>query len=170
MPIPPETDRLAFREWTTADLDEFHAICCDPQAMQFVADGAPWGRERTGQFLDRNFAAAADLGFCLWTLIDTTDDRLIGYCGFIDSDSAPEIGWRLAPEYWGRGLATEGARQVVRFGFDSLGFDRIIATVQSANLASLRVVEKLGMRRIETYERHGREVLLFELTKSDSVA
>src|SRR5262249_29206509 len=56
-----------------------------------------------------------------------------------------EIGWRLASEYWGRGLATEGAREIVRYTFDVLGFEDLVATTVPANMRSRRVMERLGM-------------------------
>ena len=49
--VPPDTDRLAFREWNDDDLDRFHAICSDPQVMKFVGDGQAWSRDRTGRFI-----------------------------------------------------------------------------------------------------------------------
>lgn len=58
-----------------------------------------------------------------------------------------EIGWRLQPDCWGRGLATEGARAAIRFGFETLGLEEIVAFTVPANGASLRVMAKLGMRR-----------------------
>lgn len=170
MPVPPDTARLSFRDWSAVDLDAFHAICSDPRVTQFVGDGLPWEREQTAQFVSRNIAAATDHGYCQWALVHRVDACLIGYCGFAVTKNGPEIGWRLAPEYWRTGLATEAARHVIRFGFGSLGFDRIIATVQSANLASLRIIEKLGMQTVKAFERHGREILLFQVDRSHAVA
>ena len=69
-------------------------------------------------------------------------DLLIGFCGFPPD---VEIGWRFLPEYQGRGLATEAATAVMRYGFDTFQFDRLISVTQPANHRSLRVIEKLGM-------------------------
>jgi RimJ/RimL family protein N-acetyltransferase len=60
-----------------------------------------------------------------------------------------EIGWRLAAEYWGRGLATEGARAAAAFGFDHLGLGEIVSYTVPANVRSRRVMEKLGMTHDE---------------------
>ena len=102
-------------------------------------------------------------GYCQWALICKADGKLIGFCGFVNSDDAPEIGWRLAPEYWGQGLATEAARAVLNHGIETLGFQRVIATVQAANVASIRVIEKLGMTLVESFDRDGREVLVYSV-------
>jgi RimJ/RimL family protein N-acetyltransferase len=111
--IPSDTDRLSFREWNDDDLDRFHSICSDPQVMQFVGDGQAWAKERTGQFIQFATEMLRENGYCQWALFCKADGKLIGYCGFVNSDDGPEIGWRLAPEYWGNGLATEAARAVI---------------------------------------------------------
>ncbi len=159
--VPPDTDRLAFREWNDDDLDQFHAICSDPQVMQFVADGQAWTKDRTGQFIQFAAEMLREYGYCQWALICKADDKLIGYCGFVKSDNDSEIGWRLAPEYWGKGLATEAARAALEHGMMTLRFRRVIATAQTANLASARVIEKLGMTLERRFDRDGREVMIF---------
>ncbi len=80
------------------------------------------------------------------------------FAGFVGLAVAPfeaaftpcvEIGWRLAVEFWGRGLATEGARASLRFGFKELGLSEIVSFTVPANVRSRRVMEKLGMMRDE---------------------
>lgn len=164
---PPGTDRLSFREWLDDDLDRFHAICSDPRVMEYVGDGQVWSRERTGQFIQSAIATLREHGYCQWAMIHKADGKLIGYCGFVKTDTDPEIGWRLAPEYWGQGLATEAARDILHHGFETLRIDRVTATVQSANAASIRIIEKLGMRLEESFDREGREVRVY-LTESAS--
>ena len=159
--VPPDTDRLAFREWNDDDLDQFHAICSDPQVMQFVGDGQAWARDRTGHFIQSATEMLRENGYCQWALICKADGKLIGYCGFVKSDNDSEIGWRLAPEYWGQGLATEAASRVFTHGIETLGFQRVIATVQASNLASIRIIEKLGMTLVESFDRDGQEVLVY---------
>lgn len=168
--IPPCTSRIRFREWRTDDLEEFHSICADPEVMQFVGDGQAWPRLASQQFIDRAVAQFAECGYCQWALEDDRQGRLMGYCGFAQSDTGSEIGWRLGSPYWGQGLATEAARAVVRFGFESLRFERIVATVQANNRASIRVIEKLGMHPERQFQRQGREILAYVLTQpSDAV-
>ncbi len=140
-----ESERLIFREWFDADVPAFHRICSDPRVMEFVGDGRTWGIERTERFICHATESLRESGFCQWPLIHKADAALIGYCGFLQTGDGPEIGWRLAPEYWGRGLATEAARVALDHGFQELGFQRVVATVQSANEASIRVIQKLGM-------------------------
>ncbi len=161
MTILLETERLMFRDWQASDLEPFHSICSDPSVMQYVGDGELWSRERTEQFIVSAREMSQTLGFCRWPVIDKSCSTVIGFCGFIPASDGVEIGWRLAKASWGRGLATEAARAVLKHGFETLGFQRVIATVQSPNRASIRVVEKLGMQRESSFDRNGREVILF---------
>lgn len=106
-------------------------------------------------------------GYCQWPLIYKADCKLIGYCSFVNIDDAPEIGWRLAREYWGRGLATEAAQTVFKHGTETLALQRMIATVHAADVASIRVIEKLGMMLMKRFDRDGREVMLYSMDMSD---
>ena len=85
-------------------------------------------------------------GWIRWPVIHQTEARLIGVCGF--SDAFPpdvEIGWRILPEFWGQGYATEIASATLDYGFRTWRFPRIIAVVDPANQASVRVMVKAGM-------------------------
>ncbi len=123
---------------------------------------APGGlRKKSRQFIADAIAEQHQHGYCRWPLILKDTEALAGFCGFAHRDAGAEIGWRLASQYWGRGLATEAARAVFRYGAEALGFDRITATIQSGNDASQRVAEKLGMTLAGRMERNGRETLIF---------
>ncbi len=163
MTLPLDTERLMFRDWYASDLEPFHSICSDPSVMQFVGDGEPWSLELTEQFVARAREMSQTFGYCQWPVIHKAGSALIGFCGFVPASGGAEIGWRLAKEYWGRGLATEAARAVLKHGFETLGFQRIIATVQVPNLASIRVVEKLGLKPESRFHRNGRELILFSI-------
>lgn len=165
--IPPDTDRIAFREWSDDDLDAFQAICSDPRVMRYVGDGKTWSTERTGKFIHAAAEMFRQYGYCQWPLIYKADRKLIGYCGFVNAEAAVEIGWRLVPEYWGQGLATEAAGAALRHGIATLGFRRVIASVQAANVASIRVIEKLGMTLVESVDRAGRKVNVYAATSDD---
>ncbi len=99
--------------------------------------------------------------------------RLVGFVGLAVPAYLPEIlpaveiGWRLARDVWGEGLATEGAREVLRFGFGELALDRIVGVHQVGNDASGRIMQKLGMRleRDTVDPTHGRPVRVYEITR-----
>jgi len=72
-----------------------------------------------------------------------------------------EIGWRFRQEYWGRGLATEAAKAVMQYGFDTFQFDRLIAVTHHANRRSVRVMEKLGMTFEKRFVHNGVEIVCY---------
>ena len=80
-----------------------------------------------------------------------------------------DIGYRLHPDYWGKGLATEAARATLRYGFETLALDEVIALVLPGNAASIRVLEKLGMARTEDVTYSGERVQRWVVIRRPSV-
>jgi RimJ/RimL family protein N-acetyltransferase len=107
--------------------------------------------EQTDQIMKRIDQHFQQHGFGLFAAELRENQTFIGFIGLsIPNFEAPflpavEIGWRLAAEYWGRGLATEGAREVLRYGFEVLGLNSVVSFTVPANLRSRRVMEKIGM-------------------------
>jgi len=143
-----ETARLRLRPWRRGDPEAFAALNADPAVMRYFP--APLSAAESD-------ALAADLqnrfrawGFGFWA-VETDDLPFAGFIGLSrPAYEAPflpavEVGWRLDPRCWGQGLATEGARAAMAFGFDRHGLDRIIAVAPRANTPSIRVMERLGM-------------------------
>ena len=156
MPHPSlETERLLLRPWRPAeDLDALAAINADPDVMRFVAPNRPLTRAETADQLERFVAHWERHGFGLWAVVPRDGDgRAVGFAGLAIPSFLPqilpavEVGWRLASAAWGRGYATEAARASVAFGFERLGLRSIVSVVEAGNVRSLRVAEKLGMRR-----------------------
>ena len=147
MPVPIETPRLILRPWRDSDREPFARLCADPRVMEhfpacMTADEANALIDRATAYLERD-------GFTFFAAELRQTGEFIGFTGMaaapFDFLKCPEIGWRLAAEFWNRGLATEGARAVVRFAFDELGYDELVAFTVPANVRSRRVMEKLGM-------------------------
>jgi RimJ/RimL family protein N-acetyltransferase len=110
-------------------------------------------REQSDRFVDRIEAHFAEHGFGPWAVEISGAVAFIGYVGLLipqfDAHFTPavEVGWRLAAEYWGRGYATEAARESVRYGFEEAGLDEIVSFTVPANVPSRRVMERIGMTR-----------------------
>ena len=145
------TERLVLRGWQAADRVPFAAINGDPAVMEWFP--APLTRKESDAMADRIEAHFARHGFGLWAVELRATGAFIGYVGLavpgFETAFMPcvEIGWRLAAEQWGKGLATEGAREVVRHGFEALGLEEVVSFTVPGNVRSRRVMEKLGMRR-----------------------
>lgn len=143
------TKRLVLRAWRESDRQPFRDLNADPRVMQFMpgslsAQSSDEVMERIERHFERN-------GYGLFAAELLSTGSFIGFSGLaIPNFDAPfmpavEIGWRLAAEYWGLGLATEGAREVLRYAFVELGLKGLVSYTVPANLRSRRVMEKLGM-------------------------
>ena len=150
------TPRLHLRLWQPHDWLLLRPIVTDPRMLRFIGRGEPWSDERIQKFVTGGIEAATSRGWLLWPVIHTMDKQLIGFCGF-NSSYPPdvEIGWWIAPEYQGRGLATEAGRAVMEYGFRRFAFQRVISVAQPGNGASIRVMEKLGMTFERSFEKDG---------------
>ena len=160
-----ETERLILRPWREDDVGALAAIFAEPAFWRYPF-GRGFTREETEQFLERQFDHWATHGFGSWAAELKGGQRLIGYIGLAIPTWLPqvlpavEVGWRLHPDRWGRGLATEGGRASVRYGFEELGLERIIAIVMPENVASRRVMAKLGMAEVSATWDAERDVAL----------
>lgn len=143
------TERLLMRCWRPEDFDAFAAINADPRVMEFL--GGPLSRERSDQlagWIEERFESQG-FGFWALDLIDGPD--FIGMTGLnvprFDAPFMPaiEIGWRLHPDYWGRGLVTEAAGAALDYAFGTLGLDEVVAFTAQGNVRSRSVMERLGM-------------------------
>ncbi|HTA51177.1 MAG TPA: GNAT family N-acetyltransferase [Candidatus Acidoferrum sp.] len=144
-----ETERLRLRRWESRDREPFARMNRDPRVVEFFP--ALLAREESDALVDRIEAHFRAHGFGLYAVELRLGQEFIGFAGLsvpaFQARFTPcvEIGWRLAREHWGRGLATEAARAVVGYGFDSLGLDSLVSFTVPANVRSRRVMEKIGM-------------------------
>ena len=111
------------------------------------------GREGADAWIDRQMAHLAEHGFCFWAVEEHDTRAFIGAVGLLwtryEAHFTPsiQVGWRLARPFWGRGYALEAAAAAMRFGFEGLGRQEIVAYTVAGNARSRRVMEKLGMSR-----------------------
>jgi RimJ/RimL family protein N-acetyltransferase len=144
-----KTDRLILRRWVEADREPFARMNRDAAVVEFLP--GPLSAEQSNQLVDRIEAHFEQHGFGLWAAELREGAEFIGYIGLaiprFEAAFTPcvEIGWRLAPDYWRRGLATEGARAVVRHAFEDLALPALVSFTVPANVRSRRVMENLGM-------------------------
>ncbi|MGO8814085.1 MAG: GNAT family N-acetyltransferase [Terriglobia bacterium] len=162
-----ETDRLRFATWVKEDWLEFRKLTADPLVVRYITTGEPWPDERVQEFVARQCENWEKHHICLWKLLPKDSDALIGICGLQHLAGTPdvEIGWWLAPSHWGKGLATEAARQALAYGFEVSNIERIVAIAQSANRDSLRVMDRIGMRFEREAIHKGIRVVLYAIER-----
>lgn len=151
-----ETERLVLRPFVMEDLDAIHAVLGDAEIMVYYP--APFTREQSKKWIEWNLAHYRDHGHGLWVLESKATGELVGDCGLIpqtvDGQREVEVGWHVRRDQQRRGLATEAARECVRWAFEELGRDRLISLIRPENVPSRRVAEKLGME-VEKEVMHG---------------
>lgn len=151
-PIGPlRTARLLLRTWTDADVDPLLALSTDPEVMRHFPRVAT--RPEVEALVERHRRALAAGEPGLYAVERLDDGQFLGFVGLarpsFEASFMPcvEVGWRLARPFWGRGYATEAARAALRHGFETLGLAEIVSFTAVPNLASQRVMQKLGMHR-----------------------
>jgi ribosomal-protein-alanine N-acetyltransferase len=156
-PLEILTSSLVLRPIDEADVVDVRHIWNAPDVRRFLFDDQCVSPERVALMLAASRAGFESRTFGIWVARVRGDDAPIGTGGFWpfhDPDVA-EIFWALVPEHWGRGLATEMSRALIRWGFDELGLPCIRASMDAPNVASLAVAERLGMRRERPKEGDG---------------
>ena len=144
-----KTERLILRKWNEADREPFARMNADSRVMEYL--GGTMSRDRSDEVADRIEAHFRAHGFGLCAAELAESGEFIGFIGLavptFEAAFTPcvEIGWRLAAEYWGAGLATEGAREIVRYAFEELELPELVSLTAIGNERSRRVMAKLGM-------------------------
>ena len=146
-----ETPRLLLRDWRTEDIEPFARMNQDPLVMRYFPATLPVEESR-----EKAEAAAkvlAERGWGCWAAELKAKSAFIGFIALAEPSfeahftPCVEIGWRLAKEHWGLGLAPEGARAVLDVAFNRVGLEEVVSFTAAINAPSRRVMEKLGMRR-----------------------
>jgi RimJ/RimL family protein N-acetyltransferase len=152
IPVPLETPRLLLRPYEAGDLAGLHAMFGDEDVCRYLP-WEPMTREQATAKLAQRLTQAhieADGDPLLLAAVERETGTVVGEFMLLVTSLASrqgEIGWSLVPSVQGRGLATEGAREVLRVGFEVVGLHRMAARSDARNLASIRVMQRLGMRR-----------------------
>jgi RimJ/RimL family protein N-acetyltransferase len=154
-----ETDRLLLREFTLDDAEAYLHMFSDPQMTRFTGGnlGVTTLEAARASLRDRPLADYRKHGFGRLACVCKDSGLVIGFAGlkFLDDLQDVDIGYRLLPAYWGKGLATEACRPVLRQGFEEFNLPHILGLVDPANTASVRVLVKLGFGYLEAIPYHG---------------
>ena len=169
-----ETARLELRLFRQDDLGPFLAMNADPEVMRYIGDGRPLARARATATFEKMHWHWAEHGFGRWSIERASDGAFLGFCGvafptFItEAATRPEIGWRLRRAFWGNGYATEAAIAARDHFFRSFAYPELISLAHPGNVASHRIMRKIGMRRADDLATAVRGVLvMYQLDRTD---
>jgi [ribosomal protein S5]-alanine N-acetyltransferase len=170
-PATVNTPRLLLRCFTPDDVEAHGRIFSDPLVTRYLPRG-PYPAEKAPEIAQRTVAYFIEhwekLGFGVWAVTERASAALIGQCGLnhLAASDEIEVLYLLDRPFWGAGLATEAAQAAVDIGFDGVGLDRIIGLTTPQNLASQRVLHKIGLRYEDDAVYFGMDVKYFALNRA----
>ena len=156
--VPVRTARLNLREFVAADLDAVYAYSSDARVTRYLFFG-PRDHDSTAEYLQELLNSQLERPRTRFELAveENASGKLIGACDLsIIESNVVDVGYMLGVDHWGKGFATEIALALVDAAFFDLRADRVISTVDVNNAASIRVLEKIGMRWEAVYRKHRR--------------
>ena len=160
-----ETERLIMRPLVESDIDEIFAMRSDEDIMRFIRE--PQGRNESLDWIKLVSARwdTEKLGFC--AVVEKRTGRFLGWCGIwrLKETNELEIGYAIEKTYWGKGFATEAAAKFIEYAFENIKPDKIVAVAEPENLASRRVMEKIGMKFVKTGTFYDRELVQYALNR-----
>jgi 3-dehydroquinate dehydratase / shikimate dehydrogenase len=145
------TERLILRQWRQSDLEPFAELNADPRVREFFL--GVLSREESNREVIELSRHIDNSGWGFWAVSLRQTDEFIGCIGLdevyfkMSFSPAIDIGWRLAYNHWGKGYATEGAMAALRYGFDVINLQAIVAYTAVQNMLSRHVMDKIGMCR-----------------------
>jgi ribosomal-protein-alanine N-acetyltransferase len=146
-----ETERLWLRMYRRAELETVYRLMTDREVTKFfpTPPGHVIEREDVLASLPRRVERWRAQGFGQLGVFEKTCEKLIGYCGLQRLDKTPEVEiyYGFFKDFWGKGLATEAAKAFLRFGFEEIKLEKIVAVTQSKNFASQKVLLKIGLKQ-----------------------
>ena len=149
------TERLGLRRWAPPDTAPFAEMNADKEVMRFFP--APLSSNESENFIDRIEKHFDEQGFGLYAVDELSSEEFIGMIGLqnfdLKTDFSPgmEIGWRLRRESWGKGYATEGAKECLRYCFEDLKLNKIFSFTATINLPSIAVMKRIGLNYVKEF-------------------
>ena len=163
------TARLRLRPCEPGDIDVLHQLWIDPVVRRYLWDDSAITREQAAAVVASSLEHWSTYGYGQWVMLQREHEKPIGFCGFRPAEWTPhpELLYGLAPSYWKQGLATEAVTAILQFGFETLGFDRVVAATDVPNTASVRVMEKAEMAFERRGMLNGLHTLFYSISSAD---
>lgn len=150
------SQRLGFRNWESADINELHKINSDKKVMEYFPSVST--KQQTIDFIEKMKNQLSEKGFCYFAVDKLEDKNFIGFIGLSEqtfiADFTPfiDIGWRIKNSEWNKGFATEGAIKCLDYAFEVLKIEEIFSIAPKINLKSTHIMEKIGLMKQYEFE------------------
>ena len=167
-----QTKRLVLRTFEAGDLDTAYILFNDAEVQKYLSKRNKRNRQQLEVLLEKSLNYWQTRGFGMFCVAEKLSGDMIGYCGFqyFDKTTDIEIVFGYLKEFWGQGFATEAARACLKFGFEKLEFERVLAATVPENTASRFVLEKLHMKCEENSVHYDMNLLSFSISREDFLA
>lgn len=161
-----ETERTILRKLSIEDANDFYALNLDEDVLKYTGDKPFENRQAAKDFLNQ-YNQYEKYGVGRLAVIDKQTSEFLGWCviKFSEDKNEYDIGFRFYKKHWNKGFATETALRCLEFGFNELHIENIVGRAMKKNLASIRVLEKIGMTFKENFIFDEQEGVIYQLTK-----
>lgn len=166
--MPLYTTRLVLRKMHPDDAQDAFDLNSDPDVVRYTGDGSFASVEEARTFLT-NYDAYEKWGYGRLNCYLKENGEYIGWCGlkYHPAEDETDLGYRLKKKFWNQGYATEASLVCLQYGFEKLNLPFIVGRVMKENLASIKVLEKLGMSFWKEYNFHEHPGLYYKVTKEE---
>jgi RimJ/RimL family protein N-acetyltransferase len=164
-----ETERLYFRKFDLDDLPQLIEQRSDPDMYRYLGGTKMQNPEALAKRIRFYIECCDKYGFGMCPMIWKETGEMIGAAGLqpLEDTGEIEVGYSVIKPFWGRGIGTEAAKGWMEFGFNNFGLDRIVAVAVEENIASRRIMEKLGMEYEKTESHYGEDCAFYAVSKAD---
>lgn len=161
-----ETPRLLLREMTPDDAENAYILNSDREVLRYTGDDPFESVEEAREFL-ANYESYKKYGFGRWAVILKETNEYLGWCGLKYTAELDEfdIGYRLMKKFWGNGYATEAAEACLKLGFEQFNMKTIVGRAMPDNVASVRILQKIGLTYLENRVTEGIEEVIYFKSK-----
>ncbi|NNJ89174.1 MAG: GNAT family N-acetyltransferase [Eudoraea sp.] len=161
-----ETDRLLIREITPVDKEDLFVLHSDPDVQKYTGEAVVESVEEIEKAIEERIEHYKQFGFGRWAIVLKDGMQFTGWAGLLYLPEFDEIdlGYRFLPQYWGKGIATEASHAILNYGFETLKLDKIVAIAMKENIASIKVMEKVGMEfyKVAPYEAGEKDAVWYK--------
>lgn len=159
-----ETHRLLLREFNICDAERFYELNLNPNVIKYTGNSAFKDIREAKTFLE-NYSDYKRNRFGRWAVIHKSTQEFIGWCGLkydVKFDET-DIGFRFFEHFWNKGFATESAKACIAYGFEKLNLKTIVGRAMKDNLASIKVLEKIGLQYERNFDFDGHEGVIYSI-------
>ncbi|NMF62689.1 GNAT family N-acetyltransferase [Brasilonema octagenarum] len=162
-----ETQRLRLKPILKSELNTLHSIFINPYVRKYLCDDKVWSLQQVEEMLIESQRLFDERKFGLWFIETKNEKEIIGFVGlwYFFGEGQPQLAYALLPEGTKKGYATEAATRILKYCFNELGYQYLLASCDQPNLESRKVAERIGMREVEEKIVNGNPILFFRVER-----